>query len=87
ENVLGRDPEAAVVLDHGSVSRRHARIIVRQETAILEDLESRHGTFLHGTRIDSPRELKDGDVFAIGPLSMTILRLSGSGSTDSGLAP
>jgi len=87
ENVLGRDPEATVVLDHGSVSRRHARITVRQETAILEDLESRHGTFLHGTRIDSPRELKDGDVFAIGPLSMTILRLSGSGSTDSGLAP
>jgi len=87
ENVLGRDPEAAVVLDHGSVSRRHARIIVRKDIAILEDLKSRHGTFLHGARIDSPSELKDGDVFVIGPISMTILLLSGSGSTDSGLAP
>ncbi|MGE5278693.1 MAG: FHA domain-containing protein [Acidobacteriota bacterium] len=86
ENVLGRDPEAAVVLDHGSVSRRHARITVRQETAILEDLKSRHGTFLDGNRIDSPTRLKDGDVFAIGPLTLTIQLLSAPGSTDSGLA-
>jgi DNA-binding winged helix-turn-helix (wHTH) protein len=86
ENVLGRDPDAAVVLDHGSVSRRHARITIRNEVVILEDLNSRHGTFLGGTRIDSPRALGGGDTFEVGPLQLTILRLDDAGSTDSDLA-
>ena len=85
ENVLGRDPDAAVVLDHGSVSRRHARITIRDDVVILEDLHSRHGTFVGGTRIDSPRPLEGGDTFRVGPLQLTIDRLADAGSTDSDL--
>jgi DNA-binding winged helix-turn-helix (wHTH) protein len=85
ENILGRDLDAEVVLDDGSISRRHARITVREASATLEDLQSRHGTFLRGARVEAPIDLEDGDAFTLGPLTLTIQRLSSPGSTDSGL--
>ena len=83
ENVLGRDPRVDVPIDHGSVSRRHARISVRRQTAVLEDLQSRNGTFLAGRRIDSPVELHDGDIIGLGPVTLTFQALTSPGSTAS----
>ncbi|HEX9185570.1 MAG TPA: winged helix-turn-helix domain-containing protein [Vicinamibacteria bacterium] len=40
ENVVGRDPEAAVTIPSGLVSRRHACIVVAGERATLRDLGS-----------------------------------------------
>ena len=51
ENVIGRDPDAALWIDHASVSRRHARIVIGGGKATLEDLESKNGTFLNGKSI------------------------------------
>ncbi len=51
DNVVGRDPDAAILVDHGSVSRHHARIRVSGGTAVLEDLDSKNGTFWRGERI------------------------------------
>ena len=85
ENVLGRDPGVDVSIDHGSVSRRHARISVRGRTAVLEDLQSRNGTFLGSRRIASPAELNDGDVIGLGPVKLTFEAFSASGSTDTDL--
>jgi FHA domain-containing protein len=39
ENLLGRDPDARVYIDHPSVSRRHAQISIRSNRATL-DLEN-----------------------------------------------
>jgi pSer/pThr/pTyr-binding forkhead associated (FHA) protein len=66
ENVIGRDPEAAVFIDSVKVSRRHARIMVAGDTATLEDLGSKNGTFLHGTRLSAPVRLANTDVILIG---------------------
>jgi DNA-directed RNA polymerase specialized sigma24 family protein len=38
DNLIGRDPAAAIVLDGAGVSRRHARVVVDEEGALLEDL-------------------------------------------------
>jgi pSer/pThr/pTyr-binding forkhead associated (FHA) protein len=81
-NVLGRDAGATVVIDHGSVSRRHARVLVRETGAFVEDLQSRNGTFVNGKAIDGLTELHDGDVVALGPVSLVIERISGGGSTE-----
>jgi DNA-binding winged helix-turn-helix (wHTH) protein len=54
ENVLGRDEGLAVTLRWSRVSRRHARIVVTGGCAILEDLGSKNGTFLHGKRLTHP---------------------------------
>jgi pSer/pThr/pTyr-binding forkhead associated (FHA) protein len=48
ENLIGRDPSSDVLLSDGTVSRRHARIVIEENTAYLEDLGSTNGTRLNG---------------------------------------
>ena len=77
ENVLGRDPEATVYIEHTGVSRRHARIVLTGRRATLEDLGSKNGTFIHDQRIETPQPLVDGDFFDLGRLSLRFHFASG----------
>jgi DNA-binding winged helix-turn-helix (wHTH) protein len=77
ENVLGRDPESAVYIEHTGVSRRHARIVVTGRRATLEDLGSKNGTFIRDQRIETPQPLVDGDFFDLGRLSLRFHFASG----------
>jgi DNA-binding winged helix-turn-helix (wHTH) protein len=83
ETVLGRDPDATVFIDHTSVSRHHARIVIVGDRATAEDLQSKNGTFLGGKKLDSPAALTDGDELKIGSVSLTfrVFPLSGSTAT------
>jgi len=76
ENVIGRDPDAALWIDHPSVSRRHARIIVGGDKATVEDLDSKNGTLLNGQAIARRAALDDGDKLRIGPETMVFRRMS-----------
>jgi len=71
ENLIGRTTEARICVTSTEVSRRHARIVVSDGHALLEDLGSTHGTFLEGRRIEGPVELKHGDTIRIGPSQLT----------------
>ncbi len=82
ENVLGREPGAAIWIDDSSVSRRHARIVVGRDGARLEDLGSKNGTKLQGRRIRDVARLADRDVIQIGPASMVFRLYSRTGTTD-----
>jgi DNA-binding winged helix-turn-helix (wHTH) protein len=82
ENVLGRGEGLAVTLRWSRVSRRHARIVVTGGRAILEDLGSKNGTFLHGKRLTHPASLADGDIFRLGRLVL-VFRIS-SGTVSNG---
>src|SRR5438132_4745271 len=64
---LGRQTDNDLVLLDNRISRRHARIIQREDTYFLEDWESRHGTYLNGERV-SCRALKSGDQIGLGVL-------------------
>jgi DNA-binding winged helix-turn-helix (wHTH) protein len=81
ENLIGRDPNVHVFLDHPSVSRRHARISVTAGRVALEDLNSRNGTCVDGHGITSPTELHDGNIIGVGPITLTFVSLSGVAST------
>ena len=70
ETLLGRDEAATVWIDDALVSRRHARIVIDETGAVLEDLDSKNGTYLRGKRIEAPRKLADEDEVTIGPASM-----------------
>ncbi len=74
ENVIGRDPDVAVHIDHSEISRRHARVLVNGDGAVVEDLQSRNGSFLNGKRIESPTVLHDGDVLSVGPFAVNVER-------------
>ncbi len=70
ENLFGRDDNAIVWIDDPLVSRRHARIVIDETGAVLEDLGSKNGTYLRGKRIEATAELADEDQVTIGPASM-----------------
>jgi DNA-binding winged helix-turn-helix (wHTH) protein len=82
ENVLGRDPQVGVFIDHTSVSRQHARIVISPEGAVLEDMHSKNGTFLRGTRVEAPLRIADGDEIRLGSVPITFRAFPLSGSTD-----
>ncbi len=51
--VLGREPPpGGLALPFSSVSRVHARVFRRGAEIVVEDLESRNGTFVRGARVD-----------------------------------
>jgi pSer/pThr/pTyr-binding forkhead associated (FHA) protein len=84
ENVIGRDPDAAVRIEAPGVSRRHARILAEGDRFTLEDLGSKNGTFLAETRLLAPAELADGDEFRLGQtlLVFRVLREEASTATE-----
>jgi pSer/pThr/pTyr-binding forkhead associated (FHA) protein len=47
-NIVGRDPAADILLNDGTVSRRHAQVIIEENIAFLEELGSTNGTKLNG---------------------------------------
>jgi DNA-binding winged helix-turn-helix (wHTH) protein len=89
ENLIGRDPDVQVFLDHPSVSRRHARISITAERVVLEDLNSRNGTCVDGRGIRSPTEVHHGTIIGVGPITLTFVSLTSAASTRpmSGVQP
>ena len=63
--VLGRHPYCEVVLDHGAVSREHARISRSNGRYYVEDLHSRNGTWLNGKPVERKQPLFNGDVIRV----------------------
>ena len=49
--LIGRQPENHLILRDSRVSRSHARIVVENGVYVLEDIGSRHGTFVNGKRV------------------------------------
>ncbi len=81
ENLLGRDEDSIIWIDDALVSRRHARIVIDETGAVLEDLNSRNGTFLRGKRIKASTKLADEDQVTIGPASMIFRVFNQTAST------
>jgi DNA-binding winged helix-turn-helix (wHTH) protein len=82
ENILGRVRDAVAWLDSPTVSRRHARIVVSGDRAVLEDLGSHNGTFVRDQRIGAPVPLADRDEIRLGSVLMTF-RAFAAGETES----
>jgi DNA-binding winged helix-turn-helix (wHTH) protein len=79
ENVIGRDETANIRLEHPVVSRRHARIVVSDTEAVIEDLGSKNGTFVDGQPVPGGAvRLRDGIQLAFGTVVVTY-RESASG--------
>lgn len=80
-NIVGRMPECAVPLDVTGVSRRHASLTVSPGRVILEDLGSKNGTWLNGTRLRASVEIRDGDQLQIGAAKLTFRQWMSQDST------
>ena len=71
EHVIGRDADVEIRFDTSTVSRRHARVVVTADTAVLEDCGSKNGTFRGNEQVTSPVGLADGDIIRIGAVLAT----------------
>jgi pSer/pThr/pTyr-binding forkhead associated (FHA) protein len=80
---VGRDPSAAILIDDPEVSRRHARLSPSGQGILVEDLQSRNGTYVNEQPIYAPVEARPGDQIRFG---MTVLALQGARAA-SGVLP
>ncbi|MCC6540193.1 MAG: SpoIIE family protein phosphatase [Bryobacterales bacterium] len=64
--LIGRQPDNHLVLRDNRVSRLHARILRDGPDYLVEDLRSRSGVFVNGTRIAAPTRLHNADVVTFG---------------------
>ncbi|MBS1108219.1 MAG: hypothetical protein H6Q88_211 [Anaeromyxobacteraceae bacterium] len=71
--VLGRGADAATRLEDASVSRVHARLEIDGSRIRVEDLGSKNGSWLSGSRLAGLRELAPGDELRAG---RTVLALA-----------
>jgi len=83
EHLLGRTHEATVWIDSVGVSRRHARVIVSEAEALVEDLGSKNGTFVNGVRLTRCQLLRDGDEVRLGSVRMRFFTFTAPPSTES----
>jgi hypothetical protein len=73
---VGRLPDADLVIDHASVSKRHAEVrwLGESNRCILTDLGSTNGTFLNAaTMVHGEADLKDGDIVSFGDVQFWFL--------------
>jgi len=78
--VIGRSTKCHLSIPDRFLSRRHARIFKEGEEWFAEDLGSRNGTFVNGSRIDRPEAIRPGDVLA---MSASLVKLMGEGEEES----
>jgi DNA-binding winged helix-turn-helix (wHTH) protein len=78
EFVAGRGEECAVVIDASTVSRRHAKIVVRAGTITIEDLESTNGTRVNGIPVTVPTEIANGNTVELGSEVLLVKRRNAS---------
>ena len=69
-NHLGRADTNDVVLSDIGVSRRHARIVIDDDTVFIEDLGSGNGTFFRGERIQQ-QPVRNGDEVLVDPFVLS----------------
>jgi HD-GYP domain-containing protein (c-di-GMP phosphodiesterase class II) len=69
---IGRDASNSIVVDDTEVSRNHLRIKKRGRVYVVEDLESRNGSFVNGDKILNSI-IKNGDKILIGTIEFLFM--------------
>ncbi|MEO8381179.1 MAG: FHA domain-containing protein [Acidobacteriota bacterium] len=73
ECLIGRraTKEVAFALNDGSISSKHAKLVRTPEGFLIEDLDSKNGTFVNGEKVNEKRLLSDGDLIRLGKVILT----------------
>jgi hypothetical protein len=70
--LVGRSPDADLMLVDPAISRRHAQIVRTEEGFLLADLRSVNGTWLGGRRVGQI-EIAVGDVVELGNVPLRLV--------------
>jgi len=85
--VVGRAADVGVFVDDVAVSRRHAKLVVAEQSVLLEDLGSANGVYVNGARVLRQHYLSHGDHIMLGGQEMWLIAAPESGFAPSGSAP
>ncbi len=82
-HTVGKDPTSAdIIFQDLSVSRQHARISISDQGQItIEDLDSRNGILLNGSRIERDSPLTTQDLVSMGTTSFLVIDREGDQDT------
>lgn len=69
--IMGRRPDCDVRIPLGTVSRKHCRIVQKDEGFVLQDLGSANGTYLNSQRIIED-VVNAGDTISVGSFHFTV---------------
>ena len=72
ELTVGRVQGNDIVLAKRNVSKQHARLTLKDDQAVVMDLNSTNGTWVNGRKITSPHPLKQGDKIYIADFILTL---------------
>lgn len=78
---IGRKSTCDLVLDDPQISREHARVIVSDASAAIQDLSSGNGVQVNGRRIQGLQRLAIGDRIQIGTHIIEVIGPSDTGPT------
>ncbi len=70
DTTIGRHPDCTIVVDAGAVSRYHAKVVGKSNQYVVEDSNSRNGTFLNGQLLTGPQQLREGDRLRISEVEL-----------------
>jgi len=76
---IGRKSSCDLVLDDPQISREHARVIVSDASAAIQDLSSGNGVQVNGRRIQGLHRLAIGDRIQIGVHTIEVIGPSETG--------
>jgi pSer/pThr/pTyr-binding forkhead associated (FHA) protein len=76
---IGRKSTCDLVLDDPQISREHARVIVSDASAAIQDLSSGNGVQVNGRRIQGLQRLAIGDRIQIGAHVIEVIGPSDTG--------
>ncbi|HVQ29037.1 MAG TPA: FHA domain-containing protein [Vicinamibacteria bacterium] len=82
DNIIGRGEDCRLRIQSGTVSRHHARVRVRGDQVVLEDLGSKNGTFVSGLKVVAPTTLSGGEEIRVGSIIVRFSIFSAFSSTD-----
>ncbi len=72
--IIGRSTRCELAIADRFLSRQHARMYRTEAGWVIEDLESRNGTFVNGKRVEEPTSVSAGDVIAMSASLIRVLR-------------
>lgn len=71
---IGRSSESGLVIRDDYTSTHHARLMLLNDSWVIQDLDSTNGTFLDGTRVVVPTQVPLGTPVKIGTTSFELRR-------------
>lgn len=73
-NIIGRSMEhCEIALNDSFLSQQHARLELRNNIWVLEDLRSTNGSFVNDIEVRDSTTLEDGDIIRFGRVELRLL--------------